>query len=358
VIRIRVTDDGDAVWTVESRFLVTNDTDAETFDRYADAVVSGQRGAPYDPALFERYVTLAAESTDREMAVENADWDDPRIEPLETETDAERSSDRELRVGVISYSFTWTNFAVVDGDRIHVGDAFRTDDGILLRTLSDGQRLVIEPPDNYGFVDAPTSTDDGMLVWSGPRQFAADGLEITILRGAGGPGSSATGWLFSSAGWVIAAVLGLVLVGTGGLLVRRRDDRSLELPSLPVFGGSESETDRSDGQSVATDGSTASDATTAMAPSNATAEVESGTRLEFDEDVDPELLSDEERVLRLLKRNGGRMKQASIVTETGWSNAKVSQLLSAMDEDGEIDKLRIGRENLITLPGVDPTEVD
>jgi len=55
-------------------------------------------------------------------------------------------------------------------------------------------------------------------------------------------------------------------------------------------------------------------------------------------------------VLRLLDDNGGRMKQANIVKDTGWSNAKVSQLLSGMDEDDEIQKLRIGRENLITLP--------
>jgi hypothetical protein len=52
------------------------------------------------------------------------------------------------------------------------------------------------------------------------------------------------------------------------------------------------------------------------------------------------------------------MKQAPIVTETGWSNAKVSQLLSKMGEDDEITTLRIGRENLITLPEVDPTEID
>jgi uncharacterized membrane protein len=60
----------------------------------------------------------------------------------------------------------------------------------------------------------------------------------------------------------------------------------------------------------------------------------------------------------LLERNGGRMKQANIVPETGWSNAKVSQLLSAMDEADRIDKLRIGRENLISLPGEDVTELD
>nr|WP_276278404.1 hypothetical protein [Halomicroarcula sp. SYNS111] len=70
-------------------------------------------------------------------------------------------------------------------------------------------------------------------------------------------------------------------------------------------------------------------------------------------DVDVELLSDEERVERLLEQNGGRMKQARIVKETGWSNAKVSQLLSSMDEEGRIDKLRIGRENLISFPDED-----
>jgi uncharacterized membrane protein len=62
------------------------------------------------------------------------------------------------------------------------------------------------------------------------------------------------------------------------------------------------------------------------------------------------LLSDEEQVLQLLRENDGRMKQVDIVNQTNWSNAKVSQLLSEMDSAGKIDKLRIGRENLISLP--------
>jgi uncharacterized membrane protein len=52
------------------------------------------------------------------------------------------------------------------------------------------------------------------------------------------------------------------------------------------------------------------------------------------------------------------MKQATIVKETGWSNAKVSQLLSSMDEQDRIDKLRIGRENLISLPGEGVGDID
>jgi uncharacterized membrane protein len=45
------------------------------------------------------------------------------------------------------------------------------------------------------------------------------------------------------------------------------------------------------------------------------------------------------------------MKQSKIVEETRWSTAKVSQLLSAMDDADRVEKLRIGRENLISLPG-------
>lgn len=78
---------------------------------------------------------------------------------------------------------------------------------------------------------------------------------------------------------------------------------------------------------------------------------------EHDEvDVDLDLLSDEERVELLLERNGGRMKQANIVKETGWSDAKVSQLLSAMADEERVEKLRLGRENLISLPDEDEDE--
>jgi len=64
--------------------------------------------------------------------------------------------------------------------------------------------------------------------------------------------------------------------------------------------------------------------------------------------------SDEERVLELLEENDGRMKQARIVEHTDWSKSKVSMLLSEMEADGAISKLRVGRENLISLAGEEP----
>ncbi|MFC7008859.1 helix-turn-helix transcriptional regulator [Halalkalicoccus salilacus] len=67
--------------------------------------------------------------------------------------------------------------------------------------------------------------------------------------------------------------------------------------------------------------------------------------------------TDEEEVLRLLVSNGGRMKQSRIVESTGWSKAKVSRLLSSMEERGEITKLTHGRENLIFSGTVDEPHV-
>ena len=69
---------------------------------------------------------------------------------------------------------------------------------------------------------------------------------------------------------------------------------------------------------------------------------------------DEPLITDEQRVLQLLRENDGRMKQATIVEETDWSKAKVSRLLSDMSENGEIRKLSIGRENIIHLEGQGP----
>ncbi len=58
---------------------------------------------------------------------------------------------------------------------------------------------------------------------------------------------------------------------------------------------------------------------------------------------------DERRVVELLAANDGRMKQSEIVRETGWSKAKVSRLLSTMEARGEVAKLSVGRENVVSL---------
>lgn len=69
-------------------------------------------------------------------------------------------------------------------------------------------------------------------------------------------------------------------------------------------------------------------------------------------DTPTEFLSDEGRVVQVLVKNGGRIKQHRITDETGWSKSKVSRILSRMCDDGTVEKITVGRENVITLPEV------
>ncbi|WP_440770822.1 helix-turn-helix transcriptional regulator [Natronorubrum sp. DTA28] len=355
---------------------MTDGDDVESFNEFATAVTAGERDVAYDRQWFERQATDAEAATDRSMSIENAGWDEPRIEELEDDDISPDEIDDEetAHVGIISYSVTWTNFATVDDNRIYFGDAFQTDNP-WFPALWDGQHLEIESPPDYA-LETPTQ-----LEWTGPYQFGEDELQIIFVR-SGGDSTSVAGSVVS--GWMIGGIVVLLfLVGAGSYLFARRGPET-DLPA-PVdripdraaalgiaahvaqlrsrvraqLGREQQQpaTTDTNGSTVQSAPGTASDADGADRRSGAT-----GTRLEYeeesDDEIDLELLSDEERVLRMLTRNGGRMKQASIVKETGWSNAKVSQLLSQMDDDEEIEKLRIGRENLITLPEVDPTELD
>ena len=66
------------------------------------------------------------------------------------------------------------------------------------------------------------------------------------------------------------------------------------------------------------------------------------------------LLTDEERIRRLLLDAGGRMSQADIVESTDWSGPTVSRKLSKMEEDGLISRVQVGRGNLVFLDGHQP----
>jgi len=66
------------------------------------------------------------------------------------------------------------------------------------------------------------------------------------------------------------------------------------------------------------------------------------------------MLTDAERIERLLADHGGRIRQSRIVEETDWSKAKVSRVLSSMENDDTVVKIRIGRENIVARPGDEP----
>jgi predicted transcriptional regulator len=134
-------------------------------------------------------------------------------------------------------------------------------------------------------------------------------------------------------GMMVAAVV-LVVLGLGGVAAWHTG-----LPSFRSTGGT------SEGESATEpDGPT-----TAESPPEPDPAAE--PKSQSDEPVGR---TDRELVLDILESNEGRMKQARIVDETGWSKSKVSMLLSEMAEEEAISKLRVGRENIISLSGNEP----
>lgn len=62
------------------------------------------------------------------------------------------------------------------------------------------------------------------------------------------------------------------------------------------------------------------------------------------------MISSEEQILALLDTYDGRMWQQDVVAETGFSPPTVSRLLSELEADGQIARLRKGREKIVVDP--------
>jgi uncharacterized membrane protein len=331
--RIGMGENGNASWSITVAFPLNNESQRDGFDVVADRF---EQGEFLTVASFEESSGQISDSTGRQMRI----------------TDVTRHVNTTDDRGELILSFTWTNFGYRQGEQLYVDDVFRTDNK-LIPGLVEQETLVITRPSGYQFNSASTNIQDGTLRWDGPYTFGTNEPYVSFnpIQPVTTPNEGV-----ETTGTLLYALVGLVLLGSVATIAyaaRRKNG-----PLFPL--------DESDDSA---------DATTEPEPDERPAETEREESTEEpppdegdsddeqpaetdEEPVAPELLSDEERVERLLEANGGRMKQANIVSETGWSNAKVSQLLSAMDEAGRIEKLRIGRENLISFPDDEPGETD
>ncbi|WP_157971695.1 helix-turn-helix transcriptional regulator [Halorussus litoreus] len=335
---VTVNENGDARWSVTAQFVLDDDNETAAFRQLQRDYRNGTTDAGFTRETFVRALDRAATDTDRSMEIRNVS----RSGSL-----AENGS-----VGTLSLSFTWTNFAAVDGNRIAFGDVFWVGTETWLPALTADQSLTIEGPPGYYVESSRVPISGGSRIhFEGPRTFETGDFSVTyapkqtVTTTTGPPSTTATttdGFPDISGTSGLIVVLVVFGIGFGAYAMSQRRGPDPDVDESSVAGGSPASAPTADAsgedEHAAGDDESTEDA---------------------DEDGPPtELLSDEERVLRLLRDNDGRMKQADIVTETNWSNAKVSQLLSKMNDNGEVDKLRIGRENLITLPDEDVTDFD
>ncbi|AUV80435.1 hypothetical protein C2R22_01150 [Salinigranum rubrum] len=367
-IQVQLRSDTDARWTVTYRYPLTGADEIEAFRTLGAEFENGQTDLGLDASVFRNLATEAAESTGRSMVIRdvareatverNATVANGTVTAAPTATP---TPENETAAGVLRLSFTWTNFLErTDDGTLQLGDVFRTGDGgTWLSSLGDDQRLTIVTPPGYVIsrTSFPIQQQNGSLIIDGPREFSeAERLSVTYRASD----QAELPWTLIVGGGVAA----VVVVAVAFVLVRSRDTRGGGSPEpstgQAMTNGGESaeeqgETGSGGGAETGTGATpepTSPDGATAgpVAGAGDDGETAGDEGDEPDPEPDFDLLSDEERVEYLLEQRGGRMKQANIVKETGWSDAKVSQLLSSMAETGRVEKLRLGRENLISLP--------
>jgi len=324
VTRIAVQPDGAAVWSLTIRMELDSDQAEMEFAAFQDEFASNRSAFVNDYRTTMVNAVSEAESlTQREMSATG----------FEAETGIERVP-REW--GFVTYRFDWEGFAPVDNGSIAVGDTF--EDGLF---LEENSILVLRSPDGYESTTVepdPDQVGSNELRWEGPVQFGdrRPAAEFVQSDSADGPtdGADASPDDSGDDGSGGGGLPGSVLFGTAGVAVlagvaalylhRRRQEPNLE--DSPAGHG-------------ATDDEQGSDTTAGTAEARQE-EAETDSEL-------PELATDEDRVVAALNTEGGRMRQSELADQLDWSASKTSRVLSDMAEKGEIEKLRIGRENVI-----------
>ncbi|MDS0258725.1 hypothetical protein NDI56_04885 [Haloarcula sp. S1CR25-12] len=316
--RIALYENGSATWTIAHHQPLETDNETAQFRSYAEAFEENET------ELYRNFVDDAetltrtgTNKTDRQMDARNFRRS-AGIEPVQ---------DR----GTVRMSFLWTNFSRVYADRVVVSDVF--EGGFYIGT---GQTLVFEHDTSLAFTAAepsPASQSDpqslrqsGTITYAGERTFTDSRPYVELgpppATGATAtPNVSAAGATPGESMWQLALALAVIALGVVAAAAWRSG------AATAVLGSDD-------------DGGAATES--APEPASDTAV------------TDDELLNDDDRVIKLLEDNGGRMKQVDIVETTEWSKSKVSMLLSDMEEEGDISKLRVGRENIISLAGEEP----
>ncbi|WP_284033144.1 helix-turn-helix transcriptional regulator [Halobaculum lipolyticum] len=350
VLRATLRPDGDAEWRIAYRIELTDDNTTAAFESL-QADVRENRSA-YVSRFDSRMATTVAaaeNATGREMAATNVSVTAQR-NLFPTSTD----------YGVVAYTFTWEGFAATRGNSVVAGDALA---GLF---LDSGTVLTVAWPDGYEVRSVAPEADERSetaATWRGERTFGPDQPRVTVAPASALP--------LRPAYLAVAAVL---LVGIGGaVLLRRRGDFPVGGDVLDRDGGASAAADGASGDEGAggtggadepADRTRAADATAdadgaAESPGDADAD-DDGAAADDDGDADDgdtappeELLSPHERVVRVVEGNGGRMKQADVTEELGWSAARTSQVVGDLRDDGTIESFRLGRENVLRLPEAD-----
>lgn len=342
VTRVRVLSNGTAVWSLTVRMQLASEDDEQAFAAFQEEFEDNRAAFLEDYRDRMQGVVSAAETvTDREMSA--------------TGFTAETGTETVPRQwGYVTYEFRWTGFASVDNDTVRVGDVF--EDGLF---LEDEDILVVDSPDGHeptAVAPDPDETGDGTLRWYGPVTFDDRRPTVTFdPTGDGGTGDGAGDngedpddstlslpVAFGAAGLVVLVGVGVFYLRRLGMADNAEDGRAK--PDATDAGG--------DGVTESTPADTVDDSATdtgTREPGRQGTDEMAGAGNASTAGAVHDLATDEDRVVAALTAAGGRMKQSDLADELDWSASKTSRVLSDMADEGQVEKLRIGRENVIDL---------
>jgi DNA-binding MarR family transcriptional regulator len=196
--------------------------------------------------------------------------------------------------GIIEYEFFWVGFALIKDGEIHVGDVFEV--GLV---LLENNELDIFYPEGYTVVEvspAPTyiKKTDRLLVWIGPKKFEAKTPTIKMIRE-----TNSFFYYLQTYGLVISmlALSASLLIVFYRFRTTNRKEEKFEQISSVTF----------------------------------------------------EIESDIDKIIKILKENGGFSRQSTLVEKLGLSKSKVSETLSDMERKGLIRRQKKGREKIVIL---------
>jgi uncharacterized membrane protein len=355
VFVITVRETGNATWRFRYEQRLDTETEVGDFEAYADRFNTNETESFRN--FRERATALAesgSEETSREMAAES----------FRREAKIEERPPAGDEFGVIEMSFVWEGFAATDGAEVVAGDVF-----IGGLYVGPDQQLRFERGPNLQFestAPAPDTTaaetlaDSETITWLGEESFAdrqprvvfvereqdtaaptEPDTEPTSPDGSSTNGSSGSIIPIVAVGIVIVLGASAAFIYRAGLFATGTEETEASTASGP------SATQASSSETTAQE----TDVERATEAERAATHQDQGASQPI---ADEEFISDEERVISLLESQGGRMKQVEIVDRTDWSKSKVSMLLSDMESEGQVSKLRVGRENIVSLAGHEP----
>ncbi|MCX9086495.1 MAG: hypothetical protein OIN90_02895, partial [Candidatus Methanoperedens sp.] len=155
IITVNINESGDAVWTMEKFFPLSQ----SDLNQWESAIKTGQnmsnyRNIPDYEIIIKSFQDSAVNFSNRTM----------EVEPFNISYDTRKTLSEGL--GIIRYTFKWTNFSYNDSEKIYIGDAFPG--GLLL--LSPDNQLIIKIPDGYNVTNVTPAYDKkngNRLIWDG-----------------------------------------------------------------------------------------------------------------------------------------------------------------------------------------------